>query len=99
MLTVEERRQLKSLLELLDQEEQKTNKRDVSNRSRSQDGRFLPESKMPVEDLPSSSARKIKLVKVKGSFGTYLVQTKWLTEAEKDILIVCGLLGLLALIF
>ncbi|KIL71974.1 hypothetical protein [Bacillus badius] len=99
MLTIEERRQLKNLLELLNEEEETVNNRDVSNRSRDEKGRFLPKEELVLEESPSHSARKIKLVKMKGTYGSYFVHTKRFTDGEKDFLLVFGFLVILSFIF
>lgn len=52
-----------------------------------------------VEESKYGSGRKIKLVKVKGSYGTYLVETKFLTEGEKDLLLMAGFLIVMAILF
>ncbi|MED0665684.1 hypothetical protein P4T04_05050 [Bacillus badius] len=98
MLTIEERRQLKNLLEVLDKEEEQTNKRDVSNRSRDKNGRFKVESEKQEEDLPSKSVREIKLVKVKGTYNSYYVRTKRLDDWEKEALLILGILSVMAII-
>ena len=80
MISLEEKvKVLKLLAELSDMEEEKkvnrTSNIDVSNRLRDEQGRFLPnESRSEKkEELPS---RSIRLVKVKGTYGTYLVKDR-----------------------
>ncbi|MEK4028323.1 hypothetical protein MKZ02_07085 [Pseudobacillus sp. FSL P4-0506] len=68
-------------------------------RSRDEKGGFLPEEEQLPEESSLNSVRKIKVVKRKGSYGTYLVYTKFLSDGEKDILIVLGILTLLAVLF
>ena len=95
MLSLRDQEKLKALMILLGDSEQEQEKKesniDVSNRARDELGRFAR-----VEDLASESAREIRLVKVKGSYGTYLVQTK---TTWKDKLYIGIFIGLIFLIF
>jgi hypothetical protein len=52
-----------------------------------------------VKESKYASVRDIKLVKVKGTYGTYLIKTKIFSEEEMDLLLIAGILFLLALIF
>lgn len=45
------------------------------------------------------AVREIKLVKVKGTYGSYLVRTKWMNDGEKDLLLIAGIIILLSIIF
>jgi hypothetical protein len=100
MLTMEEQQKLKKLLELLyDEKGERNSSIDVSGRLRDEKGRFRPSSDRQVEESKYESGREIKLVKVKGSYGTYLVKTKWLSDGEMNLLLIAGILFLLALIF
>jgi hypothetical protein len=99
MLTMEEQQKLKRILELLDEKEVRTSKIDVSGRLRDEKGRFRPSSDRQVEESKYESGREIKLVKVKGTYGTYRVKTKWLSDEEMDLLLVMGFLLVLAIIF
>jgi hypothetical protein len=78
MLSLEERRQL---MKILLEEDTSTTNIDVSNRSRDEKGRFLPEPKKAVSR--SQSVRPIKLKKIKGSYNSYLVKTRWLSTKDK----------------
>lgn len=51
------------------------------------------------EGIKYGSVREIKCVKVKGSYGSYFVQTKFLSDGERDLLIMTGFLIVMALIF
>lgn len=85
MLSIEERRQLLLLLE--EEPSLKSVGPDVSNRERDEKGRFLPDQRerKPVESR-YESVREIKLIKVKGTYGTYKVKAKWLKTEEKTYL-------------
>lgn len=75
MLTIEEQEKLKMILQLMDSSSAKkkvSRNIDVSERTRDDQGRFA----MEEEESPSGSVREIRVVKVKGTYGTYLVQTK-----------------------
>ncbi|MGM0867594.1 MAG: hypothetical protein ACQEWF_23370 [Bacillota bacterium] len=96
MLTIEERHQLKQLMALVSKEEEVTSNIDVTNRTRDEKGRFLPEQRAGSR---LESVRPIKLVKVKGSYGAFNVKTRWLSTGEKTHLyIVCGII-ILAIMF
>lgn len=75
LLTMREKEKLEALMTLIEvpQEGRKNKKSqiDVSERNRDELGRFEKE-----EALESDSGREIILVKVKGSYGTYLVRDK-----------------------
>jgi hypothetical protein len=81
MTSIEERRQLLRIMDLLEEDTGTTSNIDVSNRSRDVKGRFLPERKK--EESRSPSVRNIRLVKVRGSYGTFKVKTKWFSNEEK----------------
>jgi hypothetical protein len=85
MLSIEERRQLLLLLE--EDPSLKLAGPDVRNRERDEKGRFLPDRK---ERTPAASryesVREIKLIKVKGTYGTYKVKSKWMKTEEKTYL-------------
>ncbi|HWK24887.1 MAG TPA: hypothetical protein VNS08_17880 [Ureibacillus sp.] len=99
MMSMNERQRLIKILELLNEEEEiEKRKIDVSNRLRDQQGRFLP-SQSESKTKEESPSRSIKLVKVKGSYGTYMVKEQWLSEEEKGRLMALGVIILLAIIF
>ncbi|MBT2680075.1 hypothetical protein J7E38_13755 [Bacillus sp. ISL-35] len=98
MIMMTEREKLRIIAELLNQYPEAPLKKDVSSRSRDQIGRFQKESRRQ-EKSKYESVRIIKLKKVKGSYGTYIVKTKILTEGEVDIIIIFGLLIVLSVIF
>lgn len=53
-----------------------------------------------MEESPSVyETREIKLVKKKDSYGTYLVRKKLLSDADKELLIVVGILFFMWIIF
>src|SRR5216117_77875 len=97
MISMNERQRLIKILELLNEEETVQKKVVVSNRLRDEQGRFRPnqlESKTK-EELP---LRSIKVVKVKGTYGTYLIKERWLNNEEKGRLMALGAIILLAII-
>lgn len=58
------------------------------NRSRDALGRFsAEESRSSCEVRP----RELKLVKVRGSYGSYVVKTRWLTDEQWSIVILAAL--------
>ena len=98
MISMNERQRLIKILELLNEEETVQKKIDVSNRLRDEQGRFRPnqsESKTK-EELP---LRSIKVVKVKGTYGTYLIKEPWLTEEAIGAILTVGIIALLVMIF
>ncbi|MGM7723752.1 hypothetical protein [Metabacillus sp. Hm71] len=103
MLSIEERDQLKMLLEKIQGQQDPAKKinLDVSDRQRDSQGRFLPkESQSEIkEESRSRSDRMIKVVKVKGSYNSYLVKDVWLTDAEKDLLLGAAIVVFLAVMF
>lgn len=98
MISAEERKRLIKILEILNEEEIVQKKIDVSDRLRDEQGRFLPnQSESEIkEELP---LRSIKLVKVKGTYGTFKVKEKWLGDEEKGRLIALGVIIILAIVF
>jgi hypothetical protein len=58
--------------------DEKKKKIDVSNRNRDELGRFTK-----MEESKLLSDRPIKLVKLKGSYKTYIVKERWFTEDER----------------
>ena len=101
MLTMNERVKLKRILKYINQEKlvrQTFNRRisniDVTNRLRDEKGRFLLNhesnprllirEESPLES--DESDKLIKLVKVKGSYGTYKIKGRWFTNEEKAVL-------------
>jgi hypothetical protein len=83
VLSMEERRQLERIAILLREEPISSHKKKP--RSRDDQGRYLPEPK-PEESKSASvkpSVREIKLVRIKGSYGSFKVKTRWLTKSEK----------------
>lgn len=90
MLTIKEREDLKMIMKMMSEGESLKKKRniDVSYRTRDIRGRFQSESKKKeVFNL-----RSIRVKKVKGTYGTYKIKTKWFSESEKDIIIVSMIL-------
>jgi hypothetical protein len=98
MLTIQEQEKMKKILEVLNEEQSLKRKRRISERSRDEQGKFLPESPTRVESK-SYSDRLIKVVKAKGSYNTYLIKERLLTDSEKDILAAIGVIILFAIIF
>ena len=83
---------------------------DATNRLRDQRGRFLPNQKFIQRSSPiqeeselksdnSVETIKIRLVKIKGTYGTYLVKKRRFTDEERVILYVVAALTILAIIF
>lgn len=101
MLSIHEQDQLKRLLEIIGTEEieKREIQLDVSQRLRDEKGRFLP-SESPLnqteEPLPG---RSIKVVKVKGSYGTYVIKECRLSEEARYVLYAACSIIALALIF
>ncbi|WP_175585208.1 hypothetical protein [Alkalihalophilus pseudofirmus] len=58
--------------------DEKKKKIDVSHRNRDELGRFAKK-----EESKLLSDRPIKLIKVKGSYKTYIVKERWFTEDER----------------
>jgi hypothetical protein len=98
MIIMTEREKLRIIAQLLNQEATSPVSRDVRTRSRDQKGGFQKESRHQ-EKSKFESVRIIKLKKVKGSYGTYIVKTKILTEGELDLIIIFGLMIILSVIF
>ncbi|WP_307440737.1 hypothetical protein [Bacillus sp. V2I10] len=100
MLTFEQQMKLKELLnQLQDHPNAKSKEIDVSHRLRDEKGRFLPnESSEIKEELPSRLDRPRKVIKIQGSYNSYLIKDQWFTDGEIDALIVFGILGVLAII-
>lgn len=96
MLSIEEIDQLRSLLE-------KQNRSQQTERLRDEKGRFTAENpselQTPEELASRYKERCIKVVRVKGSYGKYIVKDIWLCETDKEILIVIVLFAVLAVIF
>ncbi|WDF02756.1 hypothetical protein [Shouchella hunanensis] len=63
-------------------------KKPLNHRSRDALGRFsAEESRSSYEVRP----RELKLVKVSGSYGSYVVKTRWLTDEQWAIFIIISL--------
>ncbi|USK33165.1 hypothetical protein LIT25_21915 [Bacillus sp. F19] len=101
MLTIEEKMILGEFLEQLqDHPNIRSKEIDVSHRLRDEKGRFLPnESSEIKEELPLRSDRPKKMIKIEGSYNSYLIKDRWFTDGEIDTLIVFGIFGVLAIIF
>lgn len=89
MLTLEERRQLALMLqEDTISNTEKKRRSEEWERERDEKGRFLPKQKERKQvESRYESCREIKLVKVKGSYGTFKVKTKMLSTGEWTYLI------------
>ncbi|WGG47701.1 hypothetical protein [Rossellomorea sp. DA94] len=81
MMSLEERRQLRTLMEMLNEEKSRASQIDVTKRSRDEKGRFTKEKKQAASRL--ESVKEIRLVKVRNSYGTFKVKRKWLSNEEK----------------
>lgn len=114
MLTINERAKLKEILKYISDEKparKKSNRKisniDVTNRSRDEKGRFLPNHesnpKLLIKEesqLESGKSDKaIKLVKVKGTYGTYLIKERWFTDEERAILYTLAAITILVVLF
>lgn len=99
MMTQQEKQKFQLLMELLDMEMETYRKIDVSERSRDQYGRFQEESKPKTVESKLESDRKFKVVKVKGTYGTYLIKDRIFDANDVDILWIGGLLLVLTLVF
>jgi hypothetical protein len=83
MLTLQEKQIIRALAQAL-QEEQRVNLA-FHERLRDENGRFLPKDQL--EELPSEldeeyEERNFKLVKIKGSYGSYEVKEDYLKASE-----------------
>jgi hypothetical protein len=85
MMTPHEVEKLRMILEILKEDPNYCNRPqiDVSHRARDERGRFLPndfnkqgELLLELSDDEDDNPRRFKLVKVKGTYGTYLVREK-----------------------
>jgi hypothetical protein len=86
MMTLHEVEKLRMILEILKEDPNYCNRPqiDVSHRARDERGRFLPNDFNKQGELflelsdndEGETLRKIKLVKIKGTYGTYLVKEK-----------------------
>lgn len=96
MLSMGEIQKFQKVLEILSEENQKDIQTgpDVTNRLRDEKGRFLP-NELQSETKEEYHLRSIRLVKVKGTYGTYLVKD-W--ESVERALGAIGLIGLVAVI-
>ncbi|MED3553982.1 hypothetical protein [Cytobacillus praedii] len=99
MLSVEEQRKLLRLLAMMSEEDQEALKTSpkVENRLRDQQGRFLPnESQLKTKE--EYHLRSIRLVKVKGTYGTYLVKDWESIERAIGALAVISVIAILTII-
>jgi hypothetical protein len=82
MLTPHETEKLRMILEILKEDSMYSRKQvDVSHRSRDERGRFLPndfnkQGELLLELSDDDPPRQFKLVKVEGTYGTYVVKEK-----------------------
>jgi hypothetical protein len=84
MLTTQEKEKLRMILEILKEDSMYHRPQiDVSHRSRDERGRFLPndfnkqgELLLELNDNENDLPREFKLVKVEGTYGTYVVEEK-----------------------
>ncbi|MEH7237297.1 hypothetical protein [Bacillus sp. JJ1562] len=95
MLTREEEQLIRQIL---------SRSQSSKERQRDERGRFLPKesyiAEIPEESrLDSTKERLIKVVKVKGSYRSYDVKTRYLDDVEKEIVAIAAILGVLAIIF
>lgn len=95
MLSLEEQEKLRKPLSMISEEVPKGS--EVSNWLRDQQGKFLlNESKSEIrEELPS---RSIKVVKVKGTYGTYLIKERVFEMAAFHMLITIGTIAFITII-
>lgn len=100
MITLEDKSKLKLMINGKTLKQQKTQLR-WEERERDEKGRFKAnESSLVIEEVSQlKSDRDIKIVKVKGSYNSYLIKTVWLTESDADFLIVIGTFIILAVFF
>ncbi|WP_342047979.1 hypothetical protein [Bacillus sp. OTU530] len=113
MLTINEWVKLKGILKYISDEKsvrQKLKRRifniDVTNRLRDEKGRFLPNRESNLRSLikeespleSDESDKPIKLVKVKGSYGTYKIKERWFTNEEKVVLYVFAAITILVIL-
>lgn len=98
MIVMTETEKLRIISELLNQESELSKLKDVSMRTRDQKGRFRKESRRQVASK-YGSVREIKLVKVKGSYGTFLVKTRLLSEEDRVFLWSTCVVAIMAYVF
>jgi hypothetical protein len=98
MLTMTEQERLIRILELLKEEQSIHKGLDVSVRQRDVQGRFLP-NESASRNREESPLRSIRLVRVKGSYGTYLVKDWESYIRAIGALCVTGVIVLLAIFF
>jgi hypothetical protein len=102
MLTYEEKEKLRELLNQLQENPNTRSKEiDVNTRSRDEKGRFLPnESSSETREVYlSKSDKPKKIIKITGSYNSYVIKDKWFSDGEIDALIVFAIIGVLAIIF
>lgn len=99
MLSIEEQIKLKRILEMISEDNQKVvpNHPSVSERLRDEKGRFLP-NESPSRNKEEYPSRSIKVVKVKGTYGTYVVKEKVLDESFFHTLLTLGTVVFLSMI-
>ena len=96
MLSIDEQQKLQKLLGMISEDIQKGP--DVSNRLRDQEGKFLPNPSESQEE-EEFRLRSIRLVKVRGSYGTYLVRDWETVERVVGFLLMLGSIIILSRIF
>src|SRR5690606_1658247 len=100
MLSMEEQAKLRKILSMISEDvpEKVSNGPNVSNRLRDQQGRFLPD-KLKLRNKEELPLRSIKVVKVKGTYGTYLIKDRIFDESAFHMLITLGTIAILTILF
>jgi hypothetical protein len=102
MLTPHETEKLRMILEILKEDSMYSRKQvDVSHRSRDEKGRFLPndfnkQGELLLELSDDDFPREIKIVKIKGTYGTYIVKEKM---KFSDIMVIGGIVISLVIVY
>lgn len=95
MLNREEMRRFQKVLEILSEED--PGRLDVSNRLRDDEGKFLPNPSESEEEVYPT--RSIRLVKVKGTYGTYDVKDWDMIGRVVGLFVMFGVIIILMAIF
>lgn len=102
MLTIKEKHKIKKLIEIMEQRETEIIrlKEDKVERLRDELGRFRSHNELQTGAYQLDfKHREIKLVKEKGTYGTFLVKRRRLSDADKEILIIFAVIVIIAIIF
>lgn len=104
MLTINEKKKLKKIAELLNDQKSNPGRRkfniDITNRLRDKKGRFLPNHESSTrKESQLNLDRPIKLMKVKDSYGTYVIKERWFTAKDRAVLYTFAVITILAIVY